>query len=469
MQTSNSVAETYCIACALKSLDSSTAIVEKLDREHFNNSKNRIIFDLILALVIDNKEVSNHTVLSLGNETQVFNDLAYLYEITFDEHKIEELPLYIELLIEARKSKLYIDSLKTACSRAESSLKLEDQPEILIQNLETILFESGHGTIKSLKETIEEPFKTSELAFKDFVKDKIKAHAQGIQKLTGISTGFQNLDEATDGLQPSWLYVIGARPSEGKTQFLLNILNNIALQKIPSLFFSLEMPAGDVMSELLSINGGYDHKKMQQGTCTPIDLQKLEYATDLCKSLPIYIDDQPSLNTLQMRMRIKHAIRAHGIKIVFIDYLQEISAIGKFGNHQEKMQEVSRHIREMAKEFNIPIFCAAQVNRESEKNEKIMPPMASQLRESGQIEQCAWFIGMLHRPDKHDAANFPGILELYIRKNRFGIRKKLSYNYFADTPNYSYKIIEIKDVKHEVDAIRTANESTKDAWNDLER
>lgn len=468
MQINNLNAEAYCLGAALKSLDSAILVCDSLDADHFYSTKNRILFTLIRSLIDENKEVSTNSVFSLGTSTNTFNDMTYLSEITFDEHRTSEVPTHIAILAEMKKSRLYLATVKAALSSAEQSLKLDDQIETHLVNLEQILAESNRSSIKKIDVILDEPFKTSNLKYFDFVREKIDLHSKGIHKLTGISTGFNNLDDATDGLQPSWLYVFGARPSEGKSQFIINILNNIALQKVPSLFFSLEMPASDVLSELLSINGEYDHKKMQEGTCSPFDIGKLHYSCDLVKQLPIYIDDQASLNTTQMKIRIKAAIRKYGIKVVFIDYLQEVTAIGKFGNHQEKMQAVSRDIREMAKDFDIPIICAAQVNRESEKSEKITPPMAAHLRESGQIEQCAWFIGMLHRPDKYDELTRKGVLELYIRKNRFGIRKKLEFNYFPNFPNYSYKITELKGVKDEIDTVRDSNKTAKNYWEAFE-
>lgn len=468
MQTENVLAEGYCLSASMKSTDSASLVTEKLFTEHFTLKRHRIIFDLIKNLFLSNKEVTIHSVNALGMNLGVFNDLAYLYEITFDEHRTIELPTYIEILHDCKLSRDYVKTLKLGCDNVEKVTAVKEQINELMVNIEKLVSESEDSKITTLKESLEGPYKTSPLSFKEYVKEKIKLQSQGVKELTGLSTGFDNLDDATDGLQPAWLYVIGARPSEGKTQFLLNVMNNVAKQGHPCLFFSLEMPAADVMTELLSINGEYDHKKMKEGACTPIDLQKLHYSADLCEKLPIYIDDQASISTVQMKIRLKRMIRTHGIKAVFIDYLQEVNAVGKFGNHQEKMQVVSREIREMAKEFEIPIFCAAQVNRESEKNEKVTPPMAAHLRESGQIEQCAWFIGMLHRPDKYDPTNYPGILELYIRKNRFGIRKTLRFNHNPNSPAYSYKITEVKDTGDETARIRAANTSTTNDWNSFE-
>lgn len=469
MILSNEQSEVYCLAAAMKSVDSLTLVIENLTVEHFDRPIHKTIFSLILELGNTNSPVTISSVNALGASKKLFDDKAMLMDMTYEAHKTSEVPTHIELLEEAKKSRNYEAALKVAVDKSTEEGSVSEKIVSHLSSLENIISTDIASEISQVAELLEKPYKTSDLNFREYVDKKINENAQGIKSLSGISTGFEKLDTHTDGLQPAWLYVIGARPSEGKSQFLMNMIVNVAEQNVPCLFFSLEMPAGDVMTEILSIVGGYDHKRMKSGMCHPLDLPKLDYAVSKVKEMPIYIDDQPSLNTIQMKARIKRMIRNNGIKVIFIDYLQEVTAAGRFNNQQEKMQEVSRNIREMAKEFEIPIVCAAQVNRESEKSDKAMPPQASHLRESGQIEQCAWFIGMLHRPDKYDANDFPGILQMYVRKNRFGERTLIQFNYNADAPAYSYRITELQDVKKQIDSIHKSNQSRKDDGGSFER
>lgn len=460
--------EAYVLALGLKSINSLNEICERLEKDHFSLSLHKKIFTCMQDLYLKNVPVSIHTVQNKGVELGIFNDMAYLMEITFDDHHTSALSEYIAKLLEFRKNRLYVDMIQSAAQKLDEAESADVAGTKLQDELDKIFEAVNEDSIKTVKEGLSLPYKGTSLPFLDYVRKKIDDNANGIQTLSGLSTGYDSLDHVTDGLQPAWVYVIGARPSEGKSQFLINVMNNVAKNKHPVLFFSLEMPSEDVISILLSINGEYDNKKMKEGHCNPLDYQKLIYASDFVKNLPIHIDDQPSLNTAQIRSRVKRMIKSHGIKAVFIDYLQEVKAPGKYPNLQEEKQAMSRDIREMAKEFKIPFFCAAQVNRDSEKGETPKPPTSAQLRESGQLEQCAWFIGMLHRPDRHDPYDQPGQLHLYIRKNRFGERPLLKFNH-SPTPCYSYKIIEIKELKNEQVKVLNTHNGRKDVGDDFER
>ena len=431
--------EKLIIGCALNSQDALSAICQSLEARDFQNPENRDIFNALYALYIKDISINPKAVhvetQAMGGNIDINNLLIYKMEHTGEE----DLPYFINNLRQVTQNRHYYDALKIANERFDEAKSVEEEVEKL-----SALFtpHSSSSTSQTIEQLFSAGYKGTDLPIHEYITWKRDCLARGEEVLTGISTGFQKLDIATDGLQPSWFYVFGARPSEGKTQFLLNIIRNIIIQDIPCLFFSLELPGQDAVMELATIHGRVSHKNLNNGTFDPYDMDKFMTGCNVLKTKPLIVDDQPSLTTQQIKLRIKKAVASRGVRAVFIDYLQEVKPSGRFVNQQEAMQSVSRDIREMAKEFKIPIICAAQVNRESEKTEDTNPPLASQLRESGQIEQCAWFIGMLHRPDKNNPSNFPGALDLYIRKNRFGEKPKIRFSYQPDFPAYSYRIEE---------------------------
>ena len=454
MKISNEYAERQVIGLTLRSHNAFLLCCEHLTAEHFSNPVCRNCFMGLSQLHSQNLSATSKVLFDCCRTLKCDVPIEEIVTMVYEASTFDDASYWIEEVRKHYLNKYYLTTLHDAIKGSEKAESYETEVPKVVDRLDNIDALGTESTIQIVADVLKMPYKTTSRPIEEHIKNKIENRANNIVELSGISTGFKNLDEQTDGLQDSWLYIFGARPSEGKTQFLLNLMHNIASQDIPILFFSLEMPAADVMTELLAIDGKFDHKRMMNGECNPFEYQAFLAASDAVAKFPLYIDDQPSLSINQLKLRAKRMIKSSGIRAIFIDYAQELTGPGASSNKQEEMQAVSRGLRELAKEMKVPVVCAAQVNRQSEATGKAVAPSASHLRESGQLEQCAWFIGMLHRPDRHDPYDRPGVLEVHIRKNRFGQLKKLKFDYDPDHPKYSYRITEIDELVSKSDQRR---------------
>ena len=215
---------------------------------------------------------------------------------------------------------------------------------------------------------------------------------------TGIETGFGELDEMTNGLQPGELIIVAARPSMGKTVLALNMAEYMsATSKQPCAVFSLEMSRQQLAQRLLCSRSGVDSHKLRRNMLGPDDFGKLALTVGELSEAPLYIDDTPGLTLLGLRAKSRRLAAKHDIKAIFVDYLQLMSAPGSESRQQE-VSNLSRGIKALARELNVPVICLSQLNRAAEQREGHRPRM-SDLRESGSIEQDADVVMMLHRED----------------------------------------------------------------------
>ncbi len=216
--------------------------------------------------------------------------------------------------------------------------------------------------------------------------------------VTGVETGFFELDEMTNGLQPGELIIIAARPSMGKTAFALNMAEHMgATAKVPVAVFSLEMSKQQLTQRLLCSRSGVDSHKLRRNLLTRDDFSKLSLTVGELSEAPIYIDDTPGLSLLGLRAKSRRLCAQFDIKAIFIDYMQLMSAPGSESRQQE-VSNISRGIKALARELSVPVVCLSQLNRSAEQREGHRPRM-SDLRESGSIEQDADVVMMLHRED----------------------------------------------------------------------
>ena len=242
--------------------------------------------------------------------------------------------------------------------------------------------------------------------------------------LTGEPTGFYEFDDLTCGLQPGELIIIAGRPSMGKTAFGLNIAEHLAIAEgRPALFFSLEMSRQQVAQRLLCSRARVDSQKLRRGRLSPEDIQMLHHAADEMRDKPLLVDDSANLSVLELRARARLESRRHKLRAVFVDYLQLMRAPG-LESRQQEVAEISRGLKALAKELNVPVVAMAQLNRNPEDRSGNRPRM-SDLRESGAIEQDADLIALLHRESYYQRAGAPGVeedntAELIVAKQRNG-------------------------------------------------
>ncbi len=268
---------------------------------------------------------------------------------------------------------------------------------------------SGEAT--SLKDTITEVFHLIE--------------TRGEHFLSGLASGFIELDELTSGFQPGELIIIAARPSMGKTALGLNIAERIAVdEKIPVAFFSMEMSRQQIAQRILCSRGRVDSHKMRRGMLSEDEIAQLAYVCQDLEQAPLLIDDTPGMSVQELRAKTRRLHLKHDVRCVFIDYLQLMFAPNvdrKLANRQEEIATISRGLKALARELNIPVVAMAQLNRASESREGHRPRM-SDLRESGAIEQDADVVMLLHREEyyKPKDPSLKGQAELILAKQRNG-------------------------------------------------
>jgi replicative DNA helicase len=253
--------------------------------------------------------------------------------------------------------------------------------------------------------------------------ERIQTLFESKGNITGLSTGFKDLDEMTSGLQPADLVIVAGRPSMGKTTFAMNLVEHAVLHgEKPVLVFSLEMPADSLIIRMLSSIGRIDQTRMRNGRLENEDWDRLTAAVSKLRNRPLFIDDSSGLSPGDMRTRARRIVREHGpLGMIMVDYLQLMQIKGSSENRTGEISEISRSLKLMAREFNCPVIALSQLNRSLEQRPNKRPVM-SDLRESGAIEQDADVIMFVYRHEVYEPekAETKGVAEIIIGKQRNG-------------------------------------------------
>ena len=250
------------------------------------------------------------------------------------------------------------------------------------------------------------------------VLEKIETASKSQGTVTGIPTGFIDLDYKTSGMQPSDLVLIAARPSMGKTAFVLNLVDHVAVRKgLPCMIFSLEMSKEQLVNRMLSMESNVDSQKLRTGTLTDSDWDAVVEGIGTIGSSKLIIDDTPGISISELRSKCRKVKLEYGLSLVIIDYLQLMSGSGKSGeNRQQEISEISRSLKALARELNAPVISLSQLSRACETRPDHRP-MLSDLRESGAIEQDADVVMFLYRDDYYNKdTDTPNIAEVIIAK-----------------------------------------------------
>ena len=254
------------------------------------------------------------------------------------------------------------------------------------------------------------------------VLEKIEAASRSGGMVTGIPTGFIDLDYKTSGMQPSDLVLLAARPSMGKTAFVLNLVDYVAVRKgLPCMVFSLEMSKEQLVNRMLSMESSVDSQKLRTGSLTDADWDAVVEGIGIIGNSKLIIDDTPGISITELRSKCRKMKLEHGLSMVIIDYLQLMSGSGRSGdNRQQEISEISRSLKALARELNAPVIALSQLSRACESRQDHRP-MLSDLRESGAIEQDADVVMFLYRDDYYNKdTERPNVAEVIIAKQRNG-------------------------------------------------
>lgn len=409
--------EEAIIGTLLNESGSYNEIADIISETSFYEYKHEVIFKAIKELHQTNSAVD---ILTVSNKLETENMLEKaggrfgIVNLSSKVSSSAHITYHAKIVQQKAKARAFIFKM----SELVKGAYVGDIQEI-IEESERSLYEIGEVGIKK-------DFKHVKDILPD-VYDEITKSASNTGDVTGIPSGFTDLDKLTSGWQSQDLIIIAGRPAMGKTAFSLSMMYNISrVHKIPSALFSLEMGDSQLVKRLLSTTSSVEGHKIKTGRLDAEEWKRIDAGVGRLLEAPIYIDDTPGLSIYDLRSKARKLVKDHGVKIIMVDYLQLMKADKR--NRQEEIALISRSLKTLAKELNIPIVALSQLNRGVEDRDGIdgKRPQLSDLRESGAIEQDADIVGFLYRPEYYgftqdeNGQSLKGIVEIVIGKHRNG-------------------------------------------------
>lgn len=402
--------------------DAFSVVSELLKPETFYEPRHQKIYEAIRNMNMDERPVDIMTLndeLSKMGEIDKVGGVDYLMEISSQVASAAHVESHARILAEKYMQRQLIHFAGDIETKAyDSSVDVDE----LMQQAEGSLFQISQNNMK-------QDFTQVAPVVKNAVEILQRA-ASNKGGLTGIPTGYTGMDEITSGWQASDLVIIAGRPAMGKTSFALSIAKNVAVDYgVPIGFFSLEMNSVQLVNRLISNVCEVSGRKILNGQLDPSDWERLDKRIGRLTDAPIYVDDTPGLSVFELRTKARRLVREKGVKIIMIDYLQLMNANGmKFGSRQEEVSTISRSLKGLAKELDIPVLALSQLSRNVENREGLegKRPQLSDLRESGAIEQDADMVLFVHRPEYYHiyqdekGNDLHGMAQIIIAKHRKG-------------------------------------------------
>lgn len=388
--------------------------VEKIRPEYFYMPDNKMIFEAMLELSMANEPVDIITVKNVLEKKNIFSKVGgieYLTELSLSNAILSNISSYIDIIIEKFKLR---EIIKTGVKISELGYGQEN-PGQIIDLVEKEIFNLAKDESKEqymvLKDIMVETFRElQELSTRD-------------NSIVGVPTGFIDLDYKLSGLKGSSLIILAARPGMGKSALAINVATQAALKfNVPSLIFNMEMSKVELAKRILSSEAMVDNKNINTGKMSVDELERITVAGGKLSEAPIYIDDTAGINIMEIRAKARKLKLEKNIGLIVIDYLQLIEPMGKKNaTREQEISEISRALKKLAMELNIPIIALSQLSRSAEKGDKGKRPMLSDLRESGAIEQDADMVLFIYRDDYYDKeTEKKNIAEIIVAKNRSG-------------------------------------------------
>lgn len=408
-------------------------VCEILVPESFYDRRNQLVYTAIRTLALKQQPVDMLTVkeeLKRMNCLEEIGGPFYIAQLTQKMISTAHLEFHAQII----RKKFLARQLISFAGKIED-LAFDDAQDVdeLMQQAESDLFQLAQSNEKTDFTQIDPII--------NIAGEQLRKAAARHDGLSGIASGFTELDKITSGWQNSDLVILAARPAMGKTAFALSMARNMAIDaEVPVGFFSLEMSKLQLVNRLISNVSEIPGEKLKNGQLAPYEWQQLDAGTGRLYGKPLYIDDTPSLSIFEFQTKARRLVREHGVKIIMIDYLQLMDAgDSRIGNRQEAVSMISRSLKQMAKELNIPILALSQVNREGSKREgdEGKRPQLTDLRESGAIEQDADIVIFIHRPEYYHLGGEEkkGVAEIIIAKHRNGatgiVELKFIHNFAA--------------------------------------
>ena len=403
-------------------------IADKITADDFYRKEHRLIFTAIGALVEASSPADVITVsewLEKNNELQNTGGLAYLASLANNTPSAANIGAYANIV---RERAILRNLIHTATRISTGAYSPEGRSAAdILDFAERSIFEiseqgahrrGGFAPIKTLLTK---------------AVDRIDTLFRSESAITGVSTGFKDLDDMTSGLQPGDLVIVAGRPSMGKTSLAMNIAENTAVgSKLPVAIFSMEMPGEQLAMRMMASLGRINAHKVRTGKLEDDDWPRLTHAIGMLAEAPMFIDDTPALTPLELRTRARRLKREHGLGLIVVDYLQLMQAPESSENRATEISGITRSLKGLAKELGVPVVALSQLNRSLEQRPNKRPVM-SDLRESGAIEQDADVIFFIYRDEVYNEdSQDKGTAEIIIGKQRNGPTGKVKLTFLGE-------------------------------------
>lgn len=422
IQPQNLEMETAVLGALINEQDSFPLVAEILKPESFYDHRNQLVYEAIRDLASLTRPIDLMTVVDQLEKKQNLEEIGGIAYVAALSNAVIS-SAHIEYHARIIQQKFIARQLITFASRVQqTAFDPGSDVDELMQQAQGQLFEMSQNNLKKDYTQINPIIKEA--------LDQLQKAAANTSGISGLASGFDDLDKITSGWQKSDLIIIAARPAMGKTAFVISMMRKMAVDmREPVAMFSLEMSNVQLVNRLIINVCEITGDKIKSGQLNPHEWEQLDAKVRLLQDAPIYVDDTPSLSVFEFRTKARRLVREHGVKIIMIDYLQLMNASGmNFNSRQEEVSTISRSLKQLAKELQIPIIALSQLNRsvESRQGDDGKRPQLSDLRESGAIEQDADMVCFIHRPEYYKiyqdekGHDLRGMAQFIIAKHRNG-------------------------------------------------
>ncbi|MCY3974716.1 MAG: replicative DNA helicase [Simkaniaceae bacterium] len=441
--------EMMVLGCMLTKINHLNIAADAMESADFYYTEHQTIFSVLKVLYKSDKPADIHLVgeqLKQINKLEEVGGISYLVSLA----QYAGTSAYIEEYVELIQHKSILRRLIAASQDIEKGA-LEDPVDVstFLDGAQAKLFAISQATNRNPGKTVRELLSgVASLSGLPYLKELEERQAtlqeKGEEALSpDLPTGFYDLDKMINGLAPSNLLIFAGRPGMGKTAFALNVAEHVCFQEgDPVGIFSLEMSGEQLVHRMICSQSGVESDKIRTGDLKGDEFQKIVATTKKMENHTMVIDDQPGLNIIDLRARARRMKEVYEIKLLVVDYLQLLSGTGSriaLESRQQEIAEISRMLKNLARELHIPVLCGSQLSRRVEERTGHRP-MMSDLRESGSIEQDADVVMLLFRPEYYSEEDKPGIGEVIVGKNRHGRTGSVRLTYIKELARFVNRV-----------------------------
>ena len=413
----NADAERFVLASILLNHDAYFQVAGAIEPEDFSLEKHRRIFARMKDLYERNEKIDRLTVtneLMKQGQLESVDGMAYLVSLDEGMPELANLDSYIRIVKDKSALRRMIFTAQKVIDRC---LVAEEEPDEILASAEESLLKLGESRSGDQLQ--------SPSAIIDRFPGGVHAFLDPSRRVSGLSTGFKKFDEMTGGMHGGELIILAARPSMGKTALALNVAQHVATHpkiRKPVAVFSLEMSAASLLTRLLCAGARVDQHKFRAGYLNADERRRLQVALAELTEAPLFIDDTAGIHLMDIHAKLRRLKVQHGLALVVVDYLQLMSSRGRAENRNQEVSAMSRGLKQMAKELDVPFVVLSQLSRASETRVGDHKPQLSDLRDSGSIEQDADLVAFIFREEvyKRDREDLKGLADLIVAKQRNG-------------------------------------------------